>query len=244
MHRNLDPIYQVGARRLVKNLVTGLPLRTSALRTLGATVNVFAIESFMDELAAVAGADPVAFRRAHLDDPRAVAALDALAETLAQAGPPPEGAGRGVAYAQYKNAQGRVAAAADVFVSADGAPRVSRLYLVADAGRIVDADGLKAQIEGGAIQATSWALQERVAWDRDGVLTRDWDASRPLRFDAAPEIVVTLLDRPEAPSVGAGEASSGPVVGAIANAIAAVTGLRPRRMPFDAEHLRALALED
>jgi nicotinate dehydrogenase subunit B len=242
LHRNLDPVYAVGARRIVKNLVPGLPLRTSALRTLGAAVNVFAIESFMDELAEAAGADPLAFRLAHLGDARARAALERLGAVLDGLPPADEGAARGIAYAQYKNAQARVAAAAEVAVAEDGAPRAVRLILVADAGRIVDRDGLAAQIEGGAIQALGWALSERVAWDRDGVTTRDWEATRPLRFPDMPEISVELIDRPAERSVGAGEAACGPVIAAVANAIARATGLRPRRLPMDAEALRALAL--
>jgi CO/xanthine dehydrogenase Mo-binding subunit len=164
-----------------------------------------------------------------------------LQDRLAAA-PPPEGAGRGVAYAQYKNAQGRVAVGADVLVGDDARPRVARLLLVADAGRIVDPDGLRAQIEGGAIQATGWALSEGASWDRDGVTTRSWDDARPLRFPDAPEVETVLLEPPGAPSVGAGEAACGPVVAAIANAIHAASGLRLTTMPFDADALRAAAL--
>ncbi|MEO0760948.1 MAG: molybdopterin cofactor-binding domain-containing protein [Pseudomonadota bacterium] len=239
MHRNLDPIYAVGERRMTKTLVTAMPLRTSALRTLGATLNTGAIESLMDMMAETSGQDPLAFRRAHLDDPRDRAVLDRLAKVM---GPPAEG--RGIGFARYKNKAGRVGASADLDVDETATIRLRRLVLVAEAGRIVDRDGLIAQIEGGAVQAASWALHERVTWDRDGVTSTDWDSYPVIRFSEIPAIETHLIDVPDAPSLGAGEVSCGPVLGAILNALAAATGLRPNRLPLTPETLRAAALED
>ncbi len=235
MHRNLDPIYAVADKRLVKNLITGLPHRTSAMRTLGAAANVFAIESFLDELARAQGADPFALRRAHLKDARAIAVLDDLKQR-AEGLPTLTGTqGRGIAYAQYKNQMTRVGVCVDIDSNDRAEVRLLRAVIVADAGRVVDVEGLTAQLEGGFVQGASWALCEQVTWDRGGITSRDWDSYPVIRFDAIPEIETVIINRPLEKSLGAGEASSGPTVAAIANAIFDATGIRMRRMPFTAE---------
>jgi CO/xanthine dehydrogenase Mo-binding subunit len=242
MHRNLDPIYAFPDKRLVKNLVSGLPHRTSAMRTLGATANVFAIESFLDELAAQAGVDGFAFRLAHLNDPRARAVLQELERQVARSPSPGESGGRGIAYAQYKNQMTRVGVCVDVAMTDRAEARLTRALIVADAGRVVDPDGLAAQLEGGFVQAASWALCEEVTWDRDGITSRDWDSYPVIRFDNIPDIEVTILDRRDHPSVGAGEATPGPTVAAIANAICDATGIRMRRMPFTPDAIMRAAM--
>lgn len=242
LQRNIVPIYDIPKTRFVKNLVPRMPLRSSALRCLGAALNVFAIESFLDEIARDRDQDPFAFRKAHLSDDRALAVLDRLSTELS-ARPLSDGAGRGIAYAQYKNEMTRVGAAVDLTVSDAARISLRRIVLVADAGRIVDRDGLSAQLEGGALQAASWALFEAVTWERDGVTSRDWDSYPVLRFPDVPEIDVILLDRPDCRSLGAGEASPGPVLAAIANAVADATGLRARRLPMTPEALTSLALQ-
>jgi CO/xanthine dehydrogenase Mo-binding subunit len=247
MHRNLDPIYAFPERRLVKNLVTGLPHRTSALRCLGAVTNVFALECAMDALARAEGADPLAFRRAHLTDPRALAILEELERRIAER-PLPDGgadvAGRGVAYAQYKNQMTRVGLCVDVTVNDRAEVTLRHVTMVADAGRVVDREGLIAQLEGGFVQGASWALCEEVTWDRDGITSRDWDSYPVIRFDAIPEMEVILLEHPGAPSVGAGEASPGPAVAAIANAIHDAICIRMQRMPFRADDILRQALDE
>lgn len=232
MHRNLDPAYAVGERRTIKNLVPGLPHRTSALRCLGATANIFALESLMDELAEQGGQDPLAYRRAHLDDPRALAVIDALESRMAQAPAPGEASGRGIAYAQYKNAMTRVGVCVDIAVGELGEILLQNAIIVADAGRVIDVDGLQAQLEGGFLQAASWAIYEEVHWDRDGITSTDWDSYPVIRFDNIPTMDVVILDVPDAEPVGAGEASPGPTIAAIANALYNATGLRMRRLPF------------
>jgi CO/xanthine dehydrogenase Mo-binding subunit len=235
MHRNLDPIYTVGDKRLVKNLVAGLPLRTSALRCLGATANIFALESLMDELAEKQGQEPLAFRRAHLDDPRALAVIDKLEERMAETPAPGDMSGRGFAYAQYKNAMTRVGVCVDIEVGELGEIVLQHAIIVADAGRVIDEDGLRAQLEGGSIQAASWAIYEEMHWDRDGITSTDWDSYPVIRFDNVPTMDIVVLDVPGADPVGAGEASPGPTIAAIANALYNATGLRMRRLPFTAD---------
>lgn len=243
LHRNLDAIYAVPDTRCVKNLVTDLPHRTSAIRCLGAAANVFAIESFMEEMAHKIGEDPLSFRRRHLKDPRAVAVLDRLGEAAARL-PEIAGAGRGFAYAQYKNEMTRVGIALDVSVTDAAELRLLRAVIVADAGRVVDRDGLEAQLQGGFMQAASWALHEEVTWGRDGILSTDWDTYPVLRFDNVPDIQTLLVDRQEEKSLGAGEASPGPTLAAIANALFDATGIRMRRLPFTADAISRAALRD
>ena len=248
IHRNATPPYAFPATRIVKHLVHDLPLRVSALRTLGAYANVFAAESFMDELAHAAGADPLDYRRRHLVDARTRAVLDAAAERLGwtarRAGTGPrDGSGRGIAVARYKNAKSYCAVAVEARVGDDAVVHLLRAVIAADAGEIVDPDGLAAQLEGGFVQAASWTLLEAVAWDRDGITSRDWESYPILRFDAIPEIETVLVDRPGEPFLGAGEASCGPAGAAIANAVFDATGVRARRLPHTPEHLREAAAE-
>ena len=242
IHRNLDPLYNFPNPRLVKNLVRGLPLRTSALRTLGGFANVFAIECFLDELAEAAGIDPVEFRLRHLDDERAKACLRAAADGLYKTDKP-EDRGRGVGFSQYTNSKAYAAVGVELEVGDDAAIKLHRAVVAIDAGQVVDPDGLTMQSEGGFIQAASWALHERVTFDRDGVTSRDWDSYPILRFDNVPDIETILMDRPGDPFLGAGEAVSGPAGAAIANAIYDATGLRLRRMPFTPDAIRAAAMD-
>jgi nicotinate dehydrogenase subunit B len=242
IHRNMDPLYEFPNKRLVKNLVRDMPLRTSAMRTLGAFANTFAIESFVDELAEAAGVDPLEFRLRHLKDPRGRDVLTAMAEKLNSVALP-DGHGRGFAFAQYKNAKTYAAVGIDLEVTDVAEVRMHRVVVAADAGQVIDPDGLAAQLEGGVLQSASWTLYEAVQFDRDGVTSRDWDSYPILRFGNIPTIETVLIDRPGMPFLGAGEATSGPIGGAIANAIKNATGLRLRRMPFTPDALRAAAME-
>jgi CO/xanthine dehydrogenase Mo-binding subunit len=175
--RNAVPLYDLPNQRVVNHLITGMPLRVSALRTLGAYANVFAVESFMDELAAAAGQDPVGFRLAHLGDPRARAVIELAAKKAGwKEGQKGDGSrGRGVAFAKYKNLATYVAVVAEIEIDRkSGRVRVPHAYAAADAGQIISPDGLSNQIEGGMIQSTSWTLHEAVHLDSNGITTRDW----------------------------------------------------------------------
>ena len=244
IHHNLDPLYTFPKRRLVKHLVRDLPLRTSALRSLGAYANVFALESFVDELAEAAGVDPVEFRLRQLADERAIAVVKAAAERMGwDETQPAQGRGRGIAFAQYKNIKAYVAIGMELEVTDAAEVRLHCAVIAADAGQVVDPDGLAAQLEGGLLQAASWTLYEEVQFDRDGITSRDWESYPILRFDNIPEIETVLIDRPNEPFLGVGEATPGPTAGAIANAIRDATGLRLYRLPFTPDAIRQAALK-
>jgi nicotinate dehydrogenase subunit B len=229
--RNAIPIYDVGARRITGHRVTTAPLRTSALRSLGAYLNVFAIESFIDELAVDAGLDPLEFRLAHLDDPRAREVLELAAAQSGWGDPLPGETGRGLGFARYKDKGAWCAVVAEVAVETKVV--VNRLTVAADIGLVVNPDGARNQLSGGAVQATSWTTTERVRFDRRRVTSSDWETYPILRFPAAPRVSVHLVDSDQ-PSLGAGEAAQGPTAGAIANAVHAALGVRVRDLPLDA----------
>ena len=243
IHRNLAPLYDLPNPRLVKHLVRDLPLRTSALRTLGAFANVTAIESFMDQLAEAASIPPLEFRLKHLNDARARHVIRLLADQMeADLNGSESKSGQGIAFARYKNSAAYCAVGVQLVVTEEASVRLLRAWIVADAGEVVDPGGLTAQLEGGFIQAASWSLYESVTYDADGITSRDWDSYPILRFDNVPEICTVLVDRPGKSFLGAGEAAGGPTGGAIANAIYRASGLRLAQMPFDSERIRAAAL--
>jgi CO/xanthine dehydrogenase Mo-binding subunit len=230
--RNAVPLYDFARSEVAYNFIAEMPLRVSALRTLGAYGNVFAIESFMDELATAAGTDPVAFRLRHMRDERARAVIAAAAKL---AGWKPAAAsdgtrGRGIGFARYKNLSAYCAVVAEIEVGEK--IQVRKVFAAVDCGLVVNPDGIRNQIEGGAIQAISWTLKEAVTWDRERVTSRSWESYPILRFDEVPEVEVVLLDRPDQPSLGVGECVAGPMAGAIANALQHAMGVRARDLPF------------
>ncbi len=237
IHRNAEPLYAFPRRRIVKHFVPNSPFRTSSLRGLGSYANVFAIESFMDEVAHAAGVDPVEFRLRYLQDERARAVVQAAVE---RAGPRRKGLGRGVGFARYKNRQGYVAVAVDLSVRTDsGHIRLERAVVAADVGQIVNPDSLSSQLEGAFFQAASWTLSEQVTFDAQGVISVDWLSYPVLRFRDAPRVETVLLNRPGQPFLGIGEGAQGPIPAAIANAIFDTAGIRLRQIPFTPERVRA-----
>ena len=236
--RNAIPIYDFPNQRIVNHYVREMPVRTSALRSLGAYANVFAIESFMDELAQAAGIDPITFRQRHLKDPRGRAVIDAAARRAQWSRwKPAEGRGHGVGFAKYKNLGAYCAAVAEVEVGHD--VRVERLILAVDVGLVINPDGVINQIEGGAIQSTSWTLKEQVKLGARGIVSLGWEDYPILKFSEVPVVEVELLDQPELPAAGAGEAAQGPTAAAIANAVAHALGLRVRDLPLTHERIAA-----
>jgi nicotinate dehydrogenase subunit B len=242
--RNGEPLYGFPAKRVVHHLIAETPVRTSSLRGLGATLNVFAIESSMDELAERAGIDPVAYRLAVLTDPRARAVVEHVARMAGWVPglPPGTGTGRGIAFARYKNLAAYAAVVAEVEV--DQAVRVGRVWCAADAGLVINPDGAINQLEGGIVQGVSWALKEGVRLDTAGISSRDWESYPVLRFSEVPEIVAELVD-PTADllPLGIGEASGGPTVAALGNAVAHALGTRLRDLPLTRERVMAALLQ-
>jgi CO/xanthine dehydrogenase Mo-binding subunit len=237
--RNAVPLYDFPHQEVVYHFLPEMPLRVSALRALGAYANVFAIESMMDEVSASLGLDPVEFRLRHLRDERAKAVLRAAANAAGwKPGlPRTQGHGRGIAFARYKNLSAYCAVAVEVEIAER--VRVTRAVAAVDAGQVVNPDGLENQIEGGIVQAVSWTLKEEVRWTREGIVSRTWEDYPILKFDEVPEIRVVILDRPQEPSLGAGECAAGPTAGAIANAIYNGLGVRARHLPFTPERIAA-----
>ncbi|GAA4594583.1 molybdopterin-dependent oxidoreductase [Planotetraspora phitsanulokensis] len=231
--RNGVPIYDFPDRGVTGHRLLETPIRTSAMRALGAYMNVFAIESFMDELALSAGADPLEYRLRHLGDARARSVLEAAARSAGWETPMEEGVGLGLGFARYKDKGAYCAVIAEVEAESD--IRLRRLTIAVDVGRVVNPDGVRNQIEGGATQAASWTLKERVRFDRRRITSDDWESYPILRFSEAPEVFVEIVETPGAPSVGAGEAAQGPTAAAIANAVAAAIGVRVRDLPLTAD---------
>jgi nicotinate dehydrogenase subunit B len=239
--RNAPTNYAFRNQRVTAHWLVDLPLRASAMRSLGGAANTFANESFMDELAAAAKIDPLEFRLRHLTDPRAHEVLKAAAQHAAWGSPLSSDEGRGVAFVQYENEEAYVAMVAQVRVDrASGEVRVKRIVVAHDCGLIINPDGLRNQIEGNVIQSTSRALKEQVTWDRAAsrITSVDWESYPILKFGEVPDVEIVLINRPAQPAVGAGEPSTVTTAAAIANAIFATTGVRVREIPFTAKRVK------
>jgi CO/xanthine dehydrogenase Mo-binding subunit len=255
--RNAVPIYDFANQRVVLNALERLPLRTGTLRAIGGFLNTFAIECFMDELAHAAGIDPVELRLKHLSDARAIAVIEAargrsgLGSRARHDGPRGDGQsgggqsgggsrgdgarGLGLGFARYSNEAAYAAVVAEV--EAGETIRVVRAVAAIDCGRTINPDGVKNQVEGGIVQATSWVLKEQVRFDRTRITTRTWDDYPILRFSEAPPVEVSIIDRPDEPSLGVGEAVAGPAAAAIANAVFDAIGVRVRDLPLTRERM-------
>jgi len=239
--RNAIPLYQLPNIAVEHHFLPDMPLRVSALRSLGAHMNVFAIESFADELALAAGRDPVRVRLAHLADARAREVIARGAARFGWSGyrrATLRGAGMG--FARYKNIGGYCAVFLDVEVVREtGRTIVHRAVAAIDSGEAVNPDGIRNQVEGGIVQSLSWTGLERVDFDGRHRRAYDWSVYPIARFDEVPRAIeVEVIDRPGQPFLGTGEASQGPTAAALANAVHAATGLRLRDMPISPEAIR------
>jgi CO/xanthine dehydrogenase Mo-binding subunit len=196
----------------------------------------------MDELAAAAGIDPVAFRLAHIKDERERAVIEAVAKAATwKTGEKGDGRrGRGIGFARYKTVATYNAVIAEVEVNrTTGVVKVPRIWTSVDAGQIINPDGLTHQIEGGVIQSMSWTLHEHVRLGRNGILSEDWMNYPILTMPDVPRVETVLINRPNERALGAGEAAQGPTAAAIANAFAAATGRRIRELPLTPERVKA-----
>jgi len=236
IHRNLDPLYNFSKTRLVKNLVHDLPLRTSALRTLGAFANITSSESFLNDLAFAKNIDPFKIRKNHLDDERAIEVLDNLENTMKKSHTKPNNY-RGIGFSRYKNSAAYCAVGVELNISDDLDIKLINAWITVDAGEIAYEDGIKAQAEGGFIQAASWSLYEEVLFDTKEIISKDWDSYKIIGFDNIPIFTTNVIDRKGSPYLGVGEVVAGPTGGAISNALRDALGQRIKTMPFTKENI-------
>jgi nicotinate dehydrogenase subunit B len=241
--RNSNPLYAFPNAKVVYHFLPDMPLRVSAMRSLGAYHNAFTIESFMDELAEAAHADPVEFRLRHMRDSRARDVITTAAERFGWSKPPPSepGRGRGFAFARYKNLGAYCAIALELTVEHEtGRVQIGRVVAAVDSGQPINPDGIRNQIEGAIVQSTSWTLFEQVTFDRRHITSMDWSGYPILRFPAAPaSIEVHIVERPGLPFLGTGEAGQGPTAAAIANALRNAVGVRLRDLPVSQDRVKA-----
>jgi CO/xanthine dehydrogenase Mo-binding subunit len=235
--RNSIPLYEFPSWKIESHRLLTMPVRTSALRTLGGQGNVFAVESFLDEITIERGEDPVAFRLRHLKDERAKDVIRAAAKRAMWKPAARAGTGFGISFARYKNTGAYCAAVAEI--EGDEEIRVKRLTLAVDVGEAINPDGVINQIEGGAIQATSWTLKERVRFNSDRITSTSWTDYPILRFSEVPHVDVEVIQRADIEPVGAGEAALGPVTAAIANAVFDCLAVRVRSLPITRDRLIA-----
>jgi len=241
--RNAEPLYNIPAKRILHHLVTETPVRTSALRGLGAMPNVFALECCIDELAQRAGEDPVAYRLSITADARARAVIEKVAAMAKwNAGEHVgTGRGRGIAFARYKN---RAAySAVIVELSVDQEIRLHHVWCATDAGLVVNPDGVINQLEGGIIQSASWVLKEQVRFD-NGIASFDWETYPVLKFSEVPEIEIELINTKDEVPLGVGEATAGPTAAAIGNAVSHALNARIRDLPLTRDRIMASLLRE
>jgi nicotinate dehydrogenase subunit B len=240
--RNAIPIYTFPNAHIVHHFIPAMPIRISAMRALGAYHNVFSIESFMDELAIAANADPVEFRLKHLEDSRGRDVIKKAAEAFGwkKGQKAPEGRGYGFAFARYKNLAAYCAIASEIEINREtGRPRLVRAVAAVDSGQVVNPDGLINQVEGAIMQSMSWTLYEAVTFNETRITSIDWQTYPILRFDAVPQsIEVHIIDRPGLPYLGSGETGQGPAAASVANAIANAAGKRLRDLPLNRKKIK------
>ena len=241
--RNGEPLYDIAAKRIIHHLVTETPVRTSALRGLGAMPNVFAMECCIDELAERAGQDPVQYRLSIIADKRARSVIEKVAAMAKWKAGEPGGAGRGrgIAFSRYKNRAAYAACVVELDV--DEEIRLHHVWCATDAGLVVNPDGVINQLEGGIIQSASWVLKEQVRFD-NGVSSFDWETYPVLKFSEVPEITIELLNTKAEVPLGVGEVTAGPTAAAIGNAVSHALGIRIRDLPLTRERIMASLLKE
>ena len=247
IHQSLAIPYAIPNIKATAHWLAETPFRPSWIRTPGRMQNTFANESFVDELAAAIGMDPLDFRLRNINDPRGVELLQRLAKLanwpsrtgrVQQAGDVVKG--RGVSYVKYELVRTYVGVVADVEVDKKtGKVTVKKFYVAHDCGQIINPDGLKNQIEGNVVQTTSRTLLEELQFDRSQVTSVDWKTYPILKFPDVPEVAIDLIDRPAEKPWGAGEPTAAVVPSAIANAIFDATGARLRSVPFKPDKVLA-----
>ena len=236
--RNATPGYVIPSVQVRRDRPAIVPYRPSAMRGLGAFVNVIALETLMENCAEAAGVESTAYRIAHLNDPRAIAVIKAVAAMADKPAKVPDGVGYGLGYARYKNSAGYLACIARVEVEDE--VRVTDVWAAADVGEAINPDGTKNQIEGGILQAISWALKEQITFSGGSIQSASWDDYPILGFSEVPRMTINLITHPEAPALGAGEVSGGPAGAAVVNAVRHALGVAPDRLPLSRHALVTL----
>jgi CO/xanthine dehydrogenase Mo-binding subunit len=240
--------YDIEARR-ARNIYVQPWLRGIYLRSPGGFQSIFAYESFVDEMAALARMDPLEFRLRNTSDARDHAVLQAVARMSGwqpRVRPAPTSSsavltGRGISLARYGTGESRSSLVADVDVErATGKVRVTRAFIAFDCGLVINPDGAINQVEGGLLQGISRALYEEVRFDRRKVTTLNWADYPILRFSDVPQVQVELVARPDTPWSSAGEAGTVASASAVANAVFDATGKRPRRLPLTPDYVKSL----
>ncbi|WP_261841899.1 xanthine dehydrogenase family protein molybdopterin-binding subunit [Aliamphritea ceti] len=239
--RNANPIYDIPNTRVVKHLIPEMPLRVSALRTLGAHGNIFAMECFLDEIALDLNEDPAALRIRHLTDPRHKEVIEQVVKKSGWTGKRGgNGKGRGLAFSRYKNRAGMTAIVVDVDVDLKtGEVTIEKVTAAVDAGQAINTDGVANQVEGGIIQSLSWALMEEVTYNEDAITSLDWITYPILKLDNTPTVDIQVINRPDQAPLGVGEVSQGPASAALANAVFDACGARVRELPLRPEKIKA-----
>jgi len=246
--QNGDPPYAADSVQVVAHWLNHTPLRPAPIRSPGKPANCFAVESFVDELAAAAGADPVDFRLRGLTDARAIEAIKRVAALMKWQPRPSPGngttasvaRGRGISFVHYKHSEAYVAMAMEVSVErASGKIKVERVACAQDCGQIINPDGARGQVEGSILQTLSRVLMEEVMFDRERVVSVDWSSYPIMRFADVPKLEIALIDRPKEKPVGSGEAACSAVGAALGNAVFDATGVRLRTVPFTPERVKA-----
>jgi len=237
-YRNATPLYSVNALKIEMYDYTS-PLRTSALRGLGAYANIFALESFMDELAHNAGIDPVDFRLQNLTDRRGKEVIEAVVKASNYRNRQLEpNVGLGIAFAQYKNSASYFAIITEVRMDKENKKiQLVKMTGAIDAGQAINTDGLKNQTEGGMIQSASWTMLEEVKYNSQVIESINWNSYPIMRFQDVPDVEVEVINRPNEKALGAGEAAQGPTSASIANAIFNACGQRLRKLPFTVDKI-------
>ncbi|HKI74449.1 MAG TPA: molybdopterin cofactor-binding domain-containing protein [Pseudomonadales bacterium] len=241
---NAVPAYDIAASRVREHLIRSTPVKVSSLRGLGGPPNIFAAECFVDELAEVAGKDPVEYRLDMLSDTRARAVLARVAENAnwARRTAMAPGYGLGVAYDRHRDRGAYCAVICELHV--DQEVRLDHLWCVADCGLIINPDGARNQLEGGMVMAASWTLKEQVKLGGTGITSVTWGDYPILRFDEVPPIDVEMITVPGAAPWGTGEISQGGTMAAIGNALSQALGVRIRDMPFTRERISTALLKE
>jgi CO/xanthine dehydrogenase Mo-binding subunit len=244
--QNGDPSYPTNAIKVHVHWLGAAPLRPSNIRAPGKVANCFAVESFVDELAAKAGIDPIQFRMRDLANPRSREVIERVARLMRwESRPSPRPAsrqavttGRGMAFIHYKHNESFVAMGMEVEVNrTTGEIRVQRIACAHDCGLMINPDAVRAQVEGNILQTLSRTLHEETTFDRSRVTSVDWASYPLLRFPEVPKLAIDLVQRLDQPPLGAGEAASSPVPAALANAVFDATGVRMRTVPFTRERM-------